>query len=212
MQTNVSVMTLSSNKPIRIIDVPGHPRLRDQFQDHLSDAKAVGFVVDTNSVSRNAPAVAEWVFVDPWYRYSLLIMIFKDTFIVSCTLLLLFLLRSRNHLCLSLPTNRICSKLDHHKQIQPLLLLIEWRLFLSENLRNEELHKEEASTLKGWERKAKGLIWEAWNVVKRKVLHSSLMIGKAEMLCSWARRLYPTHHNRMRNPLARMVWPPCRSG
>ena len=65
MQTNVSVMTLSSNKPIRIIDVPGHPRLRDQFQDYLSDAKAVGFVVDTNSVSRNAPAVAECVFIDP---------------------------------------------------------------------------------------------------------------------------------------------------
>ena len=59
MQTNVSVITLSSNKSIRIIDVPGHPRLRDQFQDHLMDAKAVAFVVDTNSVSRNAPAVAE---------------------------------------------------------------------------------------------------------------------------------------------------------
>ncbi|KAF8809019.1 hypothetical protein BYT27DRAFT_7094898 [Phlegmacium glaucopus] len=59
MQTNISTMTLSSNKSIRLIDIPGHPRLRDQFQDHLSDAKAVGFVVDTNSVSRNAPAVAE---------------------------------------------------------------------------------------------------------------------------------------------------------
>ena len=59
MQKNISVMTSSSNKPIRIIDVPGHPRLREQFQDHLSDAKAVGFVVDTSSVSRNAPAVAE---------------------------------------------------------------------------------------------------------------------------------------------------------
>jgi len=52
-------MTFSSNKSIRVIDVPGHPRLRDRFQDHLSDAKAVGFVVDTNSVSRNAPAAAE---------------------------------------------------------------------------------------------------------------------------------------------------------
>ena len=59
MQTNISVMTFSSNKAIRLIDIPGHPRLRDQFQEHLSDAKAVGFVVDTNSVSRNAPAVAE---------------------------------------------------------------------------------------------------------------------------------------------------------
>jgi signal recognition particle receptor subunit beta len=59
MQTNASVMTLSSNKSIRVIDVPGHPRLRYQFHDHLSDAKGVGLVVDTNSVSRNAPAVAE---------------------------------------------------------------------------------------------------------------------------------------------------------
>ena len=63
MQTNVFVMTLSSNKFIRIIDVPGHPRLRDQFQEHLSDAKAVGFVVDTNPVSQNAPAVTERVFI-----------------------------------------------------------------------------------------------------------------------------------------------------
>ena len=59
MQTNISVVTLSSNKSIRVIDVPGHPRLRDQFQEHLSAAKAVGFVVDTNTISRNAPAVAE---------------------------------------------------------------------------------------------------------------------------------------------------------
>lgn len=59
MQTNMSVMTVSSNKSIKVIDVPGHPRLRDQFQEYLSDAKAVGFVVDANSVSRNAPAVAE---------------------------------------------------------------------------------------------------------------------------------------------------------
>lgn len=61
MQTNISVVTLSSNKSIRVVDVPGHPRLRDQFQEYLSDAKAVGFVVDTNSVSRNAPAVAEYL-------------------------------------------------------------------------------------------------------------------------------------------------------
>ncbi|KAF8163628.1 signal recognition particle receptor beta subunit-domain-containing protein [Crassisporium funariophilum] len=59
MQTNTSIVTLPSKKAIKLIDVPGHPRLRDQFQEHLADTKVVGFVVDTSTVSRNAPAVAE---------------------------------------------------------------------------------------------------------------------------------------------------------
>ena len=42
-----------------IIDVPGHPRLRDQFQEHMVDTKAIAFVVDSSTVSRNAPVVAE---------------------------------------------------------------------------------------------------------------------------------------------------------
>ncbi|KAF8912117.1 hypothetical protein CPB84DRAFT_1812255 [Gymnopilus junonius] len=59
MQTNSGVATLSSKRSIRVVDVPGHARLRDQFQEYMPETKAIGFVVDANNVSRNAPAVAE---------------------------------------------------------------------------------------------------------------------------------------------------------
>jgi signal recognition particle receptor subunit beta len=59
MQINVSSVSLSPKKAFRVIDVPGHPRLRGQFVEHLSNAKAIAFVVDANTISRNAPAVAE---------------------------------------------------------------------------------------------------------------------------------------------------------
>ncbi|EDR03194.1 uncharacterized protein LACBIDRAFT_295266 [Laccaria bicolor S238N-H82] len=59
LQTNQSVFSLSNKKQTMIIDVPGHPRLRDQFQEHLVDSKAIAFVVDSSTVSRNAPVVAE---------------------------------------------------------------------------------------------------------------------------------------------------------
>jgi len=60
LQTNSSVIALNpSNKTLRVVDVPGHPRMRDQFQDYVSDAKAVVFVVDASTVSRNGVAVAE---------------------------------------------------------------------------------------------------------------------------------------------------------
>ncbi|KAF8921084.1 hypothetical protein CPB85DRAFT_1269251 [Mucidula mucida] len=59
LQTNSSTFSLPDSKPLAIIDVPGHPRIRDQFRDHLADAKIVAFVVDASTVSRNAAAVAE---------------------------------------------------------------------------------------------------------------------------------------------------------
>jgi len=59
LQTNISAVTLPNKKVVSLVDIPGHPRIRDQFRDHMSDAKAVVFVVDASSVSRNGPAVAE---------------------------------------------------------------------------------------------------------------------------------------------------------
>ncbi len=59
MQINVSSVSLSPKKTFRVIDVPGHPRLRGQFVEHLSNAKTIAFVVDAGTISRNAPAVAE---------------------------------------------------------------------------------------------------------------------------------------------------------
>ena len=43
------------------MDVPGHPRLRAEFREHLLDAKAIVFVVDSSDISRNGPSVAEYV-------------------------------------------------------------------------------------------------------------------------------------------------------
>ncbi|KAG6861343.1 hypothetical protein C0995_001322 [Termitomyces sp. Mi166 len=60
LQTNSSLVNLSTpKKSIRVVDVPGHPRVRDQFQEHLDDAKAIAFVVDASTVSRNGAVVAE---------------------------------------------------------------------------------------------------------------------------------------------------------
>ncbi|KAH9952117.1 P-loop containing nucleoside triphosphate hydrolase protein [Amylocystis lapponica] len=60
MQTNSAVVDLpSSGKVLRLIDIPGHPRIRDQFRDHMPDAKGIAFVVDASTISRNSAAVAE---------------------------------------------------------------------------------------------------------------------------------------------------------
>ncbi|KAF8625635.1 hypothetical protein AX15_005282 [Amanita polypyramis BW_CC] len=60
LQTNSAVYSLPQpKKMLRIIDVPGHPRLRDQFQSYMPSAKAIAFVVDASTISRNGTAVAE---------------------------------------------------------------------------------------------------------------------------------------------------------
>jgi len=63
MQTNSSVYSFASNRTFHVIDVPGHPRIRNQFQEHLLNAKAIAFVVDASTISRNGAAVAECVFL-----------------------------------------------------------------------------------------------------------------------------------------------------
>jgi signal recognition particle receptor subunit beta len=60
-QTNTSELVLADGRPLRLVDVPGHPRIRGQFAEHLAGAKALVFVVDANTVSRSGPAVAESV-------------------------------------------------------------------------------------------------------------------------------------------------------
>ncbi|KAM6500299.1 P-loop containing nucleoside triphosphate hydrolase protein [Amanita muscaria] len=60
LQANSTLYTLpESKKALRVIDIPGHPRLRGQFQEYLPNAKAIAFVVDANTISRNGAAVAE---------------------------------------------------------------------------------------------------------------------------------------------------------
>lgn len=59
----MSTFLLEENKRTQIVDVPGHPRIRDQFRDHLEDARVVVFVVDSSTVSRSGADVAECVFL-----------------------------------------------------------------------------------------------------------------------------------------------------
>ena len=65
LQVNETQVTFASptseERTLRIVDVPGHPRIRSQFSRYLGDAKAVVFVVDTSSIARNGPVVAEYV-------------------------------------------------------------------------------------------------------------------------------------------------------
>lgn len=67
-----------------MIDIPGHPRIRDQFQEQLDDAKAIVFVVDASTISRNGAVVAELVsLVVP--LFTTLTALNLDTFIIFST-------------------------------------------------------------------------------------------------------------------------------
>jgi len=59
LQVNTCLIPLSPSQFLPVVDIPGHPRIRDQFQEHLSTARAVAFVVDTSTISRNGSIVAE---------------------------------------------------------------------------------------------------------------------------------------------------------
>ncbi|CAE6520898.1 unnamed protein product [Rhizoctonia solani] len=59
IQSNSTLYTTSHGRTLRLVDIPGHPRLRGQFTDHLQDTAAVVFVVDSASIARNGAAVAE---------------------------------------------------------------------------------------------------------------------------------------------------------
>lgn len=78
-------MMLSPTKTLRVIDVPGHPRIRDQFREHLKDAKAVAFVVDCSTISRNGSVVAEYM-LSPFTQYSGIDMFLTTTRHLHCVL------------------------------------------------------------------------------------------------------------------------------
>ncbi|KAF7338153.1 p-loop containing nucleoside triphosphate hydrolase protein [Mycena venus] len=60
LQTNTSTVALPElKKTLTVVDIPGHPRIRDQVNEYIGDSKAIAFVVDASTVSRNGPAVAE---------------------------------------------------------------------------------------------------------------------------------------------------------
>ncbi|KAG9006596.1 hypothetical protein FRB90_009852 [Tulasnella sp. 427] len=59
MQANSGVLEIEPNTTAKLVDVPGHPRIRGTFTEYMKDAKAVVFVVDVNSIARNGASVAE---------------------------------------------------------------------------------------------------------------------------------------------------------
>lgn len=76
MQTNSAFISIpDTRKTIRVIDIPGHPRVRNQFREYLDDAKAIAFVVDANSVSRNGAAVAEYVVPRLSHSFILIVLL-----------------------------------------------------------------------------------------------------------------------------------------
>lgn len=44
---------------LRLVDIPGHPRIRAQFSGYIGAAKGIVFVVDASSIARNSASVAE---------------------------------------------------------------------------------------------------------------------------------------------------------
>jgi signal recognition particle receptor subunit beta len=61
LQTNTCTLPLESGKSLKLLDIPGHPRIRGQFAEHLAETRAIVFVVDASTVSRNGSSVAEYV-------------------------------------------------------------------------------------------------------------------------------------------------------
>lgn len=59
-------------KAIRLVDLAGHARLRDQVGEHVETADAVVFVVDVVALVRNAAAAAEYVLLSSvsWRTFS----------------------------------------------------------------------------------------------------------------------------------------------
>ncbi|WWC61303.1 uncharacterized protein I303_103884 [Kwoniella dejecticola CBS 10117] len=47
------------SKQVKLVDIPGHPRLRDELKKHIKDASTVVFVVDIQALVRNSAAIAE---------------------------------------------------------------------------------------------------------------------------------------------------------
>ncbi|KZT56413.1 P-loop containing nucleoside triphosphate hydrolase protein, partial [Calocera cornea HHB12733] len=58
LQTNIGLL-LQDSKMIRLIDVPGHPRLRNKFKEYLATVDGIVFTADANTVARNGAMVAE---------------------------------------------------------------------------------------------------------------------------------------------------------
>ena len=62
MQHNKFQFSLENKNPVNLVDVPGNDRVRGQVVDQFSSsARAIVFVVDSNTVSKQIRDVAEYL-------------------------------------------------------------------------------------------------------------------------------------------------------
>ena len=48
------------SKAVKLVDVPGHPRVRGKFRTYLDRARGILFVIDAVDFTPHKTAIAEW--------------------------------------------------------------------------------------------------------------------------------------------------------
>jgi len=63
IKENIGSIEMTNKGPLKIIDVPGHERVRQQFFDsHKSSARGMVFVIDSNTFMKDIRDVAEYLY------------------------------------------------------------------------------------------------------------------------------------------------------
>lgn len=63
MQENIGQLDLQPKKPLTVVDIPGHERVRSRFFDaHKSSARGLVFVVDSLNFTKDLRDVAEYLY------------------------------------------------------------------------------------------------------------------------------------------------------
>ncbi|KAF9197478.1 hypothetical protein BGZ49_002056 [Haplosporangium sp. Z 27] len=61
-ENETDIALIEGQKPIHLVDIPGHERLRFKFSEFMPIARAVVFVVDSSTVSRQTRLLAEYLY------------------------------------------------------------------------------------------------------------------------------------------------------
>jgi len=63
MKENIGSLEIKNKRPLKLIDIPGHERVRQQFFDtHKSSARGIIFVIDSNSFMKDIRDVAQYLY------------------------------------------------------------------------------------------------------------------------------------------------------
>ncbi|KAF9355459.1 hypothetical protein BGX26_006504 [Mortierella sp. AD094] len=61
-ENETDIALIEGQKPIHLVDIPGHERLRFKFSEFMPIARAVVFIVDSSSVPRQTRLLAEYLY------------------------------------------------------------------------------------------------------------------------------------------------------